>query len=335
MPEEVVLPPHVRLLDMLNLEWRSIAIEAVAYHNLATIIGDETKTAKEIAAKAEIQEDWAFRVLRFLSSFGIFKECAPRTFCNTKLSACLCDDVPNSMRAMAMLMGSERIQRIWEGLKETMRTGVSVSEAVYGQGTYEYLSEHPEMQKIFNLAMANFSVVVNSAIASAYDFSGIKRLVDVGGGPGTLLVAILEKFSHLHGILFERPEVIKLATVGGKNIELVSGDFFKEVPSADGYILKEVLHNWPDHECIKILSNCVQASSSQGTILVCEQMITENKQGAGSFVRGLDLWMGLEHSGKERTEEEFRALFEKSGLYLARVLPTQSPHFILEGRLIG
>ena len=184
--------------------------------------------------------------------------------------------------------------------------------------------------------MGSFSRIADNAIAQAYeDFVSIKRLVDIGGGSGTLLAAILVKYSHIQGVLFELPTVIEhVAKIGENRFDLVSGDFLREVPPADAFILKQVLHNWSSEQCIKILSQCVASASSQGArVLVCEYMITENKYN-NTLACGLDLLMGLEQNGKERTREEYQELFEKSGLRLARVLPTRSPLFILEGFIV-
>ena len=330
------LTPSLRLLAMLNAEWRSSAIAAVAYYNLASLIGDEGKTTKELAELAGLQEEWVYRVLRFLSSSDIFEEHPGRVFVNTELSDCLREEAPDSLRALAMLHGTERMKREWAALPKTMSTGKSAIKMLYGQPLYEYFNKHSEEQAIFNQALGNFSSIADSAIAQAYeDFVSVKRLVDVGGGPGTLLATILAKYPHIQGVLFECPAVIELAAKSGENrFELVSGDFFRDVPPADAFILKQVLHNWPDEQCIEILSKCATSASGQrARVLVCEYMITENKY-SNILACGLDLLMGLEQNGQERTKEEFQELFEKSGLCLARVLPTRSPLFILEGFIV-
>jgi len=327
------LPPNVRILEMLEEEWRSAAMQAVAYYNLASLIGDGEKTTKELAEQTGLKEEWVYRVLRFLSASNIFEERPGHVFVNTELSNCLREEVPDSLRSIAMLHGTERSRLEWTALPKTMRTGKSAVEMLYDEPLYEYLNKHPEEQAIFNQAMGNFSRISDNAIAQAYeDFASVKRLVDVGGGPGTLLATILLKYPHIQGVLFEIPAIIELVAKSGENrFELASGDFFREVPVADAFILKQVLHNWQDEQCIEILSKCAASASGQGSrVLVCEYIITENKHN-NILACGLDLLMGLEQNGKERTREEFQEIFEKSGLRLARVLPTRSPVFILEG----
>jgi hypothetical protein len=331
------LPANVRLLDILSEQWRCSAIEAVAYHNLASLIGDGEKTTKELAEEAGLKEEWVYRVLRFLSASDIFAERPGRIFRNTELSNCLREEVQDSLRAMAMLTGTERLKRIWADLSNTMRTGKPAMEVLYSEHVHEYFSKHPEEQALFSRGIGSFSRVVDNDIVQAYaDFGSVKRLVDVGGGSGTLLATILTAYSHIQGVLFECPEVIELAAKSGETrFEFVSGDFFREVSTADTFILKQILHTWPDEQCIEILSKCVASGTGQGTrVLVCEQIITENKNGMGAFVRGLDLLMGLQSNGRERTREEFQELFAKSGLHLARVIPTSSPFFILEGLVV-
>lgn len=330
------LPPNVRLTTLLNAEWLSSAIAAVAYHNLASLIGDGEKTAKELAEQVGLQEEWVYRVLRFLSTSDIFEERPGHTFVNTELSDCLREEASDSLRASAMLHGIERMKREWAALPKTMSTGKPAVEMLYGEPLYEYFNKHPEEQTLFNQAVGNFSRIADNAITQAYaDFVSVKRLVDVGGGLGALLATILAKYSHIHGVLFEIPALIELVAKSGENpFELVSGDFFREVPPADAFILKQVLHNWQDEQCIEILSKCVTSASGPGArVLVCEYIITENKY-SNILACGLDVLMGLEQNGKERTKEEFQELFSKSGLRLARVLPTHSPLFILEGFVV-
>ncbi len=164
----------------------------------------------------------------------------------------------------------------------------------------------------------------------------IKRLVDVGGGVGSFLNTLLARYPHLQGMLFERAVVIEqVKRAGDAAFELVSGDFFQasDIPPADAYVIKEVLHNWPDQECVTILTNCRRRlRDASGRILVCE-MVVPPENNAGAFAKGLDLFMGLEQQGKERTLDEYGTLFAQSGLRLLRAYPTHSPQTILEAAL--
>jgi O-methyltransferase domain len=320
------------VLDALNGMWLSYAVQAAARYDLATLIGEGAKTTAQLAKETSTHEFWTYRVLRFLAANGIFEEVAPRTFANTDLSTYLRNDVPTSMYAMARMMGSDRYRRTWGLLEESMRTGTSAVELLYGMDLYAYFDAHPEEGRIFDAAMTSFSGVVNQAIATAYDFSHVKKLVDVGGGHGSLLQTILAHYPTVQSVLFDRPSVIEQVRASGSaHYELVAGDFFEGVPQgADVYLLKKVLHNWKDQQCVQILTNCRRAMHSSAVVLVCEQVVPDDPN-QGAFAKGLDLLMGLEQQGEERTREEFRALYEASGFRLERVIPTASPHSILEG----
>src|SRR5579883_1727959 len=311
--------PQQVLLNELKGMWKSYAIQAAAHYNFATLIGEGSKSAAELAQATGTQELWVHRVLRLLASLGIFCEVSPRTYANTELSACLRDGVPGSLRAMARMMGSERYRLEWGLLEESMRTGMSAIALLHGRDLYEYLDEHPQERDVFDQALSGFSAIVDDAIARTYDFSSVKKVIDLGGGRGSLLAAIRARFPELQCTLFER------------SFDLVVGDFFAGVPGgADAYLLKEVLHNWSDEQCITVLKHCRRAMHPDAVILVCEQVISPANN-EGDFAKGLDLLMGLEQQGCERTEEEFRALYEAAGLRLARAIPTPSPHWILEG----
>ncbi|HLG61988.1 MAG TPA: methyltransferase [Ktedonosporobacter sp.] len=333
--------PQQVLLNELKGMWKSYAIQAAAHYNFATLIGEGSKSAAELAQATGTQELWVHRVLRLLASLGIFCEVSPRTYANTELSACLRDGVPGSLRAMARMMGSERYRLEWGLLEESMRTGMSAIALLHGRDLYEYLDEHPQERDVFDQALSGFSAIVDDAIARTYDFSSVKKVIDLGGGRGSLLAAIRARFPELQCTLFERSFVIEnLHQAGGisrldgsldRSIDLVVGDFFAGVPGgADAYLLKEVLHNWSDEQCITVLKHCRRAMHPDAVILVCEQVISPANN-EGDFAKGLDLLMGLEQQGCERTEEEFRALYEAAGLRLARAIPTPSPHWILEG----
>ena len=328
------------LLDDLNAMWKSFAIQAAAQFDFATLIGEGSMTTTELAEATGTQERWVYRVLRFLAAHGVFAEVAPRTFTNTARSLYLCDDIPGSLRAMARMMGSNRVRQEWCLLEHTMQTGIPSVELLCGKGLYAHLDEHPEEGDLFDAAITSFSTIVDEAIATTYDFSVFKKVVDIGGGRGSLMSAICTHHPSVQGVLFERPSVIeRLQEAGGLSvvtgavdlpIELVAGDFFDQIPQGiDAYVLKEVLHNWSDRRCVEILTNCRRSMHAGSVVLVCEQLVPSNNEGA--FAKGLDLMMGLEQQGGERTQEEFQTLYEAAGFRLTRVLQTPSPHCIFEG----
>ncbi|MBV9708186.1 MAG: methyltransferase [Chloroflexi bacterium] len=330
------VPQHI-LLERLNGMWTSYAIQAAVHYNFATLLRERSKTSAQLAQETGTQEAWVYRVLRFLAANDIFVEVTPRTFENTELSTYLRDDIPDSIYAIANMFGSEHHRRSWGLLEESMRTGTPAVELLYGMDIYDYFDMHPEEGVVFDDAMTSLSASADKAIATTYDFSRVGQLVDVGGGRGSLLSTILSHYPSLQGVLFDRPSVIEQVKTSSSTdlpYQLVAGNFFESVPAgADIYMLKWILHNWSDKQCRTILQNCRKAMHSQAVLLVCEQVVfPENNQ--GSVTKGLDLLMGLEQNGYERTQEEFRALYEASGFHLARIIPTGSIYYIFEGVIV-
>ena len=260
-----------------------------------------------------------------------------RIIANTSLSTYLRPDVPGSLYHMALFLASETVWCEWAALPSSIRTGQPAFEAIYQMPVWQYYETHPELGAVFDEAMTDFSLLINHAIVSAYDFSSVSTVVDVAGGHGSLLNDILMASPQIErGVLFDLPTVIQPVSTDSTELhldsccQLVAGNFFEEVPAGgDLYVLKEILHDWSDEEAITILRNCRRAMSPQGKVLVSEQLILPGEQ--GSFARLLDLYMLVEQRGRERTQEEFSALFEEASLKMNRVIPTHSPHWLLEG----
>jgi hypothetical protein len=207
---------------------------------------------------------------------------------------------------------------------------------VHGSSLYGYLAEHPDDAAVFHAAMSGFSNQEVAAIRDAYDFAGTARLVDVGGGQGALLAALLRAHPALHGMLFDRPEVIAQAAADltsgplAARCRLVAGDFFHALPAgADVYLLKSVLHNWDDAQCGVILERCRAAIAPGGRLLVVERVIPVGTLPAEGKL--FDINMLVMQGGRERTELEYARLFSAAGFQLRRVVPTAAPVSIIEG----
>lgn len=324
------LLPNMILFQKLDYKNVIFAIEAAAYFNIASLIADGQKTTEQLAQATETNEDALYRVLRLLAADGIFTEVSPHTFANSEISTYLRDDVPESLHGLACMRQSKRYRQEWDHLEEWIRTGQSVCEMVSGMPLYKYFDQHPEDAALFDRGVGNFSVLFDKAIVAAYKFAGV--VVDVAGGRGNLLSLICEHHPNIHGVLFEQPNVIERVKSEATKIsyELVGGNFFDGVPSnGDMYILKGVLHNWDDDHCITILQRCQQAMKPNGRLLVCEHGIDPSNN-RDLITKGFDILVGLEHQGRERTVEEFAALFRASGLKLANSIPTHSPLWIFE-----
>jgi cyclopropane fatty-acyl-phospholipid synthase-like methyltransferase len=202
--------------------------------------------------------------------------------------------------------------------------------------SFDYFWSDERAGKLFNDAMTSNSAFSSVAVVNGYDFSSISRLVDVGGGHGFLLASILAKFHQVKGVLYDTPAIVaeaeKLLKAPGvlDRCETVGGDFFKSVPEGfDAYIMKHIIHDWNDEQCITILNNCRQAMQESGKVLVVEMVVPEGNE--PSPAKFLDLQMLQYLPGCERTEKEYRELFDKAGFRLTRIVPTMSPFSVIEG----
>jgi hypothetical protein len=326
------LPASAQVLQMLAGKWVSRAISAAADLGVADHLKDGPRTAAELAAACGAREREVYRLLRALASVGIFEERAPRQFALTLLAEPLRIDSPESIRNMARFMGMPMTWRAWEPLTESVRTGQTGMAQVGVPNAFDYLRDHPEESEIFNAAMTDFSRQSANAVADAYDFSRFRKLVDIAGGHGALLKAILARNPGVTGVLFDLPHVIEGARAGlPGTCSTESGDFFQAVPAgADGYMLKHIIHDWDDEPAAAILRCCRKAIAPDGRLLVIEMVIPAGNE--PHFGKLLDLEMLAIPGGLERTEQEFRDLFAAAGFELTAVIPTRSPVSVIEGR---
>jgi hypothetical protein len=329
------MPPQLAVLQMASGYWVSQSIYVAAKLGIADLLKDSPKSCDELATATGTNAPSLYRVLRALASLGVFAETQPNHFTLTPLAACLQSDVPDSIRAYVIMRGEEQY-RAWGEFMYSVQTGGSSFEHIYGMNLFEYLAQNPESAKIFDESMTNSSAIESAAIAASYDFSSIQTLVDVAGGQGLLIASILKSNPTLKGVLFDQPYVIERAKgfleAEGllERCQLAAGNFFESVPQGgDAYILKRIIDNWDDEKAIAILKQCHKVIPDNGKLLVAEQVIPPGNQPfKGKFV---DLHMLTVTSGRARTEAEYRALFEKAGFKLTRIVPTQDEVSIIEG----
>jgi hypothetical protein len=316
--------------------WVSRSIYVAAKLGIADLLKDSPKSCDELAAATGTNAPSLYRLLRALASLGVFAETQPNHFSLTPLAACLQSDVPDSIRAYVILRGEEQY-RAWGDLLHGVQTGGSSFEHIYGMNLFDYLAQNPESAKIFDESMTNLSAIESAAIAASYDFSSIQTLVDIAGGEGLLIASILKSNPTLKGVLFDQPYVIERAKrfleAEGvlERCQLAAGNFFESVPEGgDAYILKHIMHDWDDERAIAILKQCHKVMPDNGKVLVAEQVIPPgNEPFMGKL---LDLHMlVMAPGGRERTEAEYRALFEKAGFMLTRIVPTPREMSIVEG----
>ena len=314
------------------------APHVVAELGVADVLGDGAETAEQLAAAVGAHPAALYRVLRALASVGIFMEHDDRRFALTSAGRCLRGDAPGSLRAAVLLKGSEEYRRTYDGLAEAVRTGASAFERACGAPFFAYTETHPAFASAFDRAMTSVSSLEIPAILDAYDFAGVGTVMDVGGGQGSLLAALLTRWSHLRGVLYDLPAVIVGArqAIGDTELsarcELVGGDFFAAVPAgAEVYLLKNVIHDWDDGQAVQILRNCRAGMQQDGRVLVIERFIPAGNVPSPNRVYDLvALALSGAEEGRERTEAEFRQLFAAAGFTLRRVIPTDSRVALLE-----
>lgn len=220
MPENVSLPPEAVVTQMIFGKWVSMALSVAAKLRLADALADGPKSMAELAASTGTHAPSLFRVLRALASVGVFAEEPDGRFRQTPLSEVLRSNVPGSMRAVADYCGADWSWRPWGQLLETVRTGKTAFDAVFGEQAFDYLAKHPAESEVFNEGMTGFSMQAAPAVAEAYDFSPFGTIVDVGGGHGLLLTTILAKYPGPRGVVFDSPHVV--AGAGPRIAEAVS-----------------------------------------------------------------------------------------------------------------
>lgn len=310
----------------------SAALSVAAELGLSDELAAGPRTLGDLAVAVGADEDGLRRLLRALVAIGVYAE-RDGSFENTALGEGLRSDRPDSLRPLARTLQDAATWAAWGHLGHSVRTGENAFQALHGVDVWAYRQGDPEQNAIFNDNMAALSWSVAGAVADAYDFAGLRTVVDVGGGQGALLEAVLARHEHLRGTVFDLAHVVakqpRSAALESR-WTAVAGSFFESVPPADAYLLKSILHDWPDEECVRILRNCAAALSPGGVVLVVELVLGRPGHEADAALS--DLNMLVLPGGRERTEAEYAALFEAAGLRLDRVAGTGTRMAILEAR---
>jgi len=326
--------PERQLAQMLSGYWVTQAVYVAAKLGLADLLKDGPLSFEELAAQAGAHPRSLYRLLRALASLGVFAEESDGRFALTPLAERLRSDVAGSQRSFALMLGEEHYQA-WGELLYSVQTGEIGFDRVFEQPIFEYLAEHPDKGQIFDDAMTGIHGRETAEVLSAYDFGQFGTVADIGGGNGSQLTAILQANAEVRGILFDRPEVIgrsipRLQEAGvADRCDAVGGNFFDSVPAgADAYLLRHIIHDWDDDNALTILTNCRGAMRDGGKVLVVESVIPPGNE--PFFGKLLDLTMLVIPGGMERTEAQYRGLFEEAGLRLAQVVATRGEVSVLE-----
>lgn len=319
----------------------SVAVGLVAKLGIADFLAEGPKSSNDMAARADVNADALYRLLRTVSMVGVFTEVEPRVFALTPVGEVLRSGIPGSMRDMVLWITSETNYTCWGELEYSVKTGLPATDKVLGMQVFDYFThKNPAMGEIFNNAMTDFATESHSTAVAAYDFSGFKRIVDVGGGHGALMSAILGANPNLQGIVFDLPEVVagapKLLAERGvaDRCETVGGDFFESVPTgADAYVSSVVLHDWSDELACKILTNVRKAMNPSGKVLSIDAVIPAGNDPYPGKILDLEMLV-MTPGGRERTAEEWSALYASAGLKLTRIIPTKSYTCVIEGEAL-
>jgi hypothetical protein len=302
------------------------------------LLKNGAKGIEDIASATNTNSQALYRALRLLASEGVFVEENERKFRLTPLSETLLSDAPVSLRVTALFEVSDFNRATWANASHSLKTGQSAFTHAFGEPIFEYLKRHSEAAALFDAFMAEMTAAAAHSIAEAYDFSGIASVVDVGGGHGAFLASILAIRPEMNGTLFDLPHVISGAAVTlqragvADRCEAIAGSFFDAVPAgADAYVLKSVLHDWGDEQCLRILNNCHRAMPLDARLLVIElDLPPGNQPHFGKYV-DVNIMLQME-GGYQRSIEEHQLLFAASGFRLSRVIPTSSAFSVTEAR---
>lgn len=320
-----------QLLDMLTGFMRTQALSTVAQLGVADVVSDAPRDVADIARRVGAHEPSLYRLLRFVASEGVFAEVEPGRFIETPLSNGLRSDAPMTARWLADAFGSEHY-RAWSAALHAFVTGEPGFDQVYGRSFFDYLSDTPEASRSFDRAMAS-GAQSRAASLLSYDWTSVHRVADIGGGNGAALSIMLSSYPHLRGVLFDQPSVVdtaeaRLSAAGVRDrCDIVGGDFFADaLPSADVFVLSQILHNWNDERSGAILDNCRRSLTTSGRLILVEEILPHGPE--PHFAKLLDLHMLVLLGGQERTETAWRTLLAGARFQLQEI----TPHGLIDAR---
>jgi SAM-dependent methyltransferase len=345
--------PKAAVFQLVTGVWAACAVAATARLGVPDQLANGPRTAAELAEAISADPGALARLLRAAVSLGVLTRDAQGRYGLTPLGQCLRSDVPGSQRALIASELDTAHWSSWGRLDEAVRTGKPTFNSLFSMPIWDYYRDaRPDEGRLFAENMTAQSDLETRAILASYSFAGdahapgsdgrgsgapVDRIVDVGGAHGSFLAAVLQHEPQARGVLFDRRLVIEEArsVLEGfgvaDRVDCVAGDFFTAVPTdGDVYLLKHILHDWNDEECVRLLRQVARAMRPHGRVVVAEMMIVEDGRASPAVL--LDLNMLVMLSGKERTEQEYADLFEAAGLRISGVFPTDSPMFVIEAR---
>ncbi|MDR3658345.1 MAG: methyltransferase [Mycobacterium sp.] len=330
-----LLPAPMSMMELIVSGWPAQAITTAAQLGIADALADGPLPLDELAARVGADADALRRLLRALIGRGIFRRRRDGRYALNSLAATLRSDAPISLKGAALFQGSQEQRERWTLLADSVRTGQSIVPALRGKEGFDYLADIPLHAELFNQTMTSLAQMTLAIVVASYDFAAHRTIVDVGGGQGAMLAAILAAAPRSRGVLYDLPRVVATApTLLRENnvadrVRIAEGSFFDGVPTGgDAYLLKNIIHDWADEKALQILRNVRAAAGRRSTVLLVEMVVRENgRDGPENWV---DLEMLLNLGSRERTAEEYRKLLRQAGFRMTRVVPTASPLSVVE-----
>lgn len=332
-------PPHAVMMELILNAWTAQAISTAAELGVADALDDGPLDVDELAGRVHADPDALGRLMRALAGRGVFRRSRDGRYALNSLAGTLRSGVPLSVAGMARMVGSRHHRELWSYLPDAVRTGGSMITAVHGIDAFDLLLREPDLADIFHQAMADTTEMVVDPITAAYAFDAYPTIVDIGGGVGRLLAAVMAAAPKSRGVLYDLPQAVADAPAVlnryqvADRVRVVPGSFFDGVPrGGDLYMLKQVIHDWPDDKAVEILRNVRAAATPGATVLLIELVIpSHTREHVGHWS---DLEMLVMQAGRDRTESQYRRLLEAGGFRVSRVVPTAAPISLVEARAV-
>ncbi|MCP4627772.1 MAG: methyltransferase [bacterium] len=329
---DTILKPEDQMMQWITSHWVSKPIYVAAELGIADLLRDKPLSVEKLAQRTDTHAPTLYRLLRALSAVGIFSENEDKVFELTPLGKCLCSE---AMRPLALMFLSDWHEKAWSNLAFSVRTGKPGFDHAFGKEGFEWLEENPEARSILDQAQGLKAIGFAEAAVDAYDFSDFNSICDVGGGQGSFLIHLLTNYPHINGVVADLPGAIAaaeraIAKAGLQDrCKAIHYDFLKEAPPAcNAFLLVNVLHDWENETCCRILKNISQTMNADSRLLVVEYLI---EPGPGfSVAKLLDLEVLVMGGGRERTVDEYKDLLSSVGLAVSRVIPASRGPALLE-----
>jgi C-methyltransferase len=333
-----LIPAPAAMMEMIIATWASQALTVAAELGVADALADGPLTIDELAHRVNANPDALHRLLRALIGRGVFRHRPDGRYELNSLADALRSDTPGSMAWAARFYGSREQRERWTLLADSIRSGKSVVPALHGKQSFDYFAEYPQHAELFNRTMTSISELTDATVVAGYDFGAYPTIVDVGGGHGPLLAAIMAAAPASQGVLYDLPVVVSAATEllckhdVADRVRIEAGSFFSHVPAGgDLYVLKNIIHDWPDDKAVQILRNVRAAAGPNATVVLVELVIPDHDRDFPG--KWADLEMLLNLAARERTAAEYRNLLSQAGLQMTRVVQTASPLSVVEARV--